>query len=167
MKLSTSQSGNTLNTNEIFKRERSGIIFVHDRRIRKHNKKRKYRTQKSQIKSNNERMWIKSVKIFTKRRLWIYMYKSRIWIGWIQRIWSYILLIRTWRTDVGHPGPTNAGTPDLKIPAFFCAISSTVDPRIRVWSSAVKSGRKFIKELITIKNINTKRDGKEKWERLK
>jgi hypothetical protein len=37
---------------------------------------------------------------------------------------------------MGHPGPIRAGTPFLKIPAFFLAISSTVEPRMRVWSRA-------------------------------
>jgi hypothetical protein len=37
---------------------------------------------------------------------------------------------------MGQPGPMRAGTPFLKIPAFFVAISSTVEPRMRVWSSA-------------------------------
>jgi hypothetical protein len=37
---------------------------------------------------------------------------------------------------MGHPGPIRAGTPFLKIPAFFVAISSTVEPRMRVWSRA-------------------------------
>ena len=40
-------------------------------------------------------------------------------------------------TDIGHPGPTRAGTPFLNIPAFLVAISSTVEPSMRVWSSAV------------------------------
>jgi hypothetical protein len=43
----------------------------------------------------------------------------------------------TFKMNMGHPGPTMAGTPLLNIPAFLVAISSTVDPRMRVWSSAV------------------------------
>lgn len=43
----------------------------------------------------------------------------------------------TFKINMGQPGPTKAGTPLLNIPAFLVAISSTVDPRMRVWSSAV------------------------------
>ena len=43
----------------------------------------------------------------------------------------------TFNINMGQPGPTRAGTPLLNIPAFLVAISSTVDPRMRVWSSAV------------------------------
>ena len=43
----------------------------------------------------------------------------------------------TFNMNIGQPGPTRAGTPLLNIPAFFVAISSTVEPRIRVWSKAV------------------------------
>lgn len=36
-----------------------------------------------------------------------------------------------------QPSPTRAGTPALKIPAFSAAISSTVSPKILVWSSLI------------------------------
>ena len=48
----------------------------------------------------------------------------------------------TFNMNIGHPGPTRAGPPLLNIPAFLVAISTTVEPRMRVWSNAVvfKSG---------------------------
>lgn len=49
----------------------------------------------------------------------------------------------TCRTSIAvQPLPTRAGTPGLKIPAFSAAISSTVSPRILVWSSLFRRKRK-------------------------
>jgi hypothetical protein len=57
---------------------------------------------------------------------------------------------------MGHPGPIRAGTPFLKIPAFFVAISSTVEPRMRVWSRA--GGVLF--EVLNIRDRDTMLDTK-------
>ena len=47
----------------------------------------------------------------------------------------------TCRTSIAtQPSPTRAGTPGLKIPAFSPAISSTVSPKILVWSSLWQHG---------------------------
>lgn len=54
----------------------------------------------------------------------------------IEREIEGLLTALTFSTDMGHPGPMSAGTPLLKIPAFFFEISSTVEPNMRVWSSA-------------------------------
>mmetsp|Transcript_14735 Transcript_14735/g.32536 ORF Transcript_14735/g.32536 Transcript_14735/m.32536 type:complete len:202 (-) Transcript_14735:162-767(-) len=36
---------------------------------------------------------------------------------------------------IGTPGPTRAGLPGLNMPALLLAMASTVEPRMRVWSS--------------------------------
>ena len=42
----------------------------------------------------------------------------------------------TLMTSIGTCGPTRAARPFLKMPAFLDAISGTVFPKTRVWSSA-------------------------------
>ena len=49
----------------------------------------------------------------------------------------------------GTPGPTRAGLLVLKMPALFVAMASTVEPNIRVWSSAMVVQR----EITVVENV--------------
>lgn len=82
------------------------------------------------------------VLMYTQTHMYICAYK-----------YTYNMHVRmyTFKINMGQPGPTRAGTPLLNIPAFLVAISSTVDPRMRVWSSAVARVRVCVSDYVRVR----------------